>query len=164
MNRMHKTISAAMACSLLALGACETLDDTLGGRENTSMAVGAIVGAALGSQLAGDRNSLLGAALGAAIGAYAGRELGKQMDPGYASLHDEAASRAMWDNATGQPARWSHTASNSYGEITPLSGTYRDSNGATCRRFRDMVVDRGSTPRTIEGVACLSNNQWVVSR
>jgi len=156
-----RRIGAAVTAScILALGACATN----GEGEVGGMLLGAAVGAAIGAELAGDSDSAVGAALGAALGAYLGREIGQSLAEGDGRSHDEAARDALWNNAVGQPERWSNPRSGFRGEITPLSRTSRDPVRGLCRRFRDTVVPPDGAPRTFEGVACLRDGQWTVER
>jgi surface antigen len=131
--------------------------------ETVGTLVGAIGGAILGSRVGRGRASTLAAIAGGVLGAWAGGRLGRSFDERDRKLQSQAADDAM-KAPIGQPVPWSNPDSGNSGSVTPLREDTRPTDGATCRRFEQIVTTKDGRTALDNGTACRApDGTWRIS-
>lgn len=132
------TLTATLLSAFI-LTACNEMPS----KEVIGAGTGAVVGGVIGSEVGDDSTAatiggtILGAVVGGAIGRYMDNNDRRQV---YSSLENN------------QPASWSNPNTDARYAFEP-TGTYRTSEGRTCREYTSSVVIEGRR-ETTTGTAC----------
>jgi surface antigen len=134
------------------LAACAN-DPSVGPRQESGAAIGAITGGLLGAAVAGHGtgNRLAGAAIGAVAGGIVGSAIGASLDEQDRRRAYAAEIQALEYGQPGAPVGWRSDHTAYYGTIVP--GPYYEARGARCREYTHTIYIDGR-PQTARSTAC----------
>ena len=148
-----------LVCLLAALVACATSEQASTG----PLLPGAAASGAFGTKLADIGNGQRSRELGAAVGTWLKQQMGPSFTQEAQAVQDETARRALWLDRSGVSRAWRVPHGALHGMISPISNTYHDRGGGTCRKFQESMTTDDDLERVVVGVACLHGQTWVVT-
>ena len=147
---MHTKSVAVILTMALALGACESAQDSP--KQTVGTLLGAGVGALAGSQIGGGKGKLAAVAVGAIAGGLLGSEVGKSLDRADKAYLERTTQNSLEYNKAGQTSTWKNPDSGNAGTITPVSA-YKAADGADCREYTQTIMVGGRQEEAV-GKAC----------
>ncbi len=147
---MNKFVLSLMMVLVLALGACETLQNS-GTKEKVGGVSGAVLGGLAGSQVGSGSGRLWATGAGALLGVLVGSEIGRSLDKADLAYAQQANQQA-YSAPLGQQISWNNPESGNYGTVTPKRDGY-SSSGRYCREY-EQTIYVGGKQETATGQAC----------
>lgn len=154
--RQIKVILAGLI--VLALAGCEA------GREKETLGtlLGAAAGAAIGSQIGSGAGQAVAIGVGALAGGVAGSLIGRELDAQDRQRAQQAARESIRSTPTGSSSTWRNPDSGNQGSYTPVSETFVNDKGETCRNVQQNIIVDGQE-RTDEVTICEKPDGTVVA-
>lgn len=165
---MKTKILALLAVSTLSLAACQQgvgvgqgSTTGLGNKQMIGGATGAVLGGLAGAQFGKGHGQLVGVGVGALLGTLLGSEVGASLDKADMMYAEQATNRA-YTAPVGQTISWNNPDTGHSGTITPTREGINNSNGRTCREYKQTIYVDGRQ-QTGVGQACQNNDgTWAI--